>query len=565
MLLEVFKLIINTIIFILYFNLFIFSTLGFGLLTLKFFNLNRNSISFGLIGLIGLFTLTCIAYFTHIFLPHSYLHNIVAHGLGFFFLIFFFTKDKKFFLPNLTKVIALTILFLLALFIAKNHEDFPYYHLPYTIQIVENKVNFGIGFFNIAYRTPSSLFYLQSTFFLPYINIYLFHSSGLLILIFTNLFLLDNFFFRANEEKSNFIKVLSSLSFVFINIAFARLGAYGTDRGGQIIAFVIFILAFHYLNSENKNKLNLIKIILILITYIISFKSYFIVYLLIPFLFFLKDKNNKKIFNDYKIIISLIFFIALFLFINFSNSGCLLYPLKYSCFDNFSWSVTGKIAEHFSGWYELWSKSGATPDYRVENPSEYVKNFNWVSNWVKNYFMGKGLEVNFIILSIVIYYFIFLRSKNIIKKNTKFYSLYFLLILFLIVWFNKHPDFRYGGFVLYSLLFFIPVSIYLSRLEIKNNNLNKFFLATVIGTVIIFNTINILRITKAFNSDRELYSFKNFPFFNIRQPTYEVILLNDLSKAYLVKEDMCWATPSPCLASKLQRKTINNFQFFYNK
>lgn len=138
--------IINTIIFILYFNLFIFSTLGFGFLALKFFNLNRSTISFGLTGLIGLFTLTFIAYLSHLLFPHNYLHNIILHGAGFFFLIFFFVKDKKFFLPNLTKVLVLIISFILALFIAKNHEDFPFYHLPYTIQLVENKIQFGIGF-----------------------------------------------------------------------------------------------------------------------------------------------------------------------------------------------------------------------------------------------------------------------------------------------------------------------------------------------------------------------------------------------------------------------------------
>ena len=77
--------IINTIIFILYFNLFVLSTLGFGVLTIKFFNLNRSSTSFGLIGLIGFFALTFISYITHIFLPHNYLHNFVVHGLGFFF------------------------------------------------------------------------------------------------------------------------------------------------------------------------------------------------------------------------------------------------------------------------------------------------------------------------------------------------------------------------------------------------------------------------------------------------------------------------------------------------
>ena len=105
----------------------------------------------------------------------------------------------------------------------KNNEDFPYYHLPYASNIVNHKLQFGIAHFIIAFRTPSSLFYLQSLFYLPYINYYLFHSSGLLILIFSNLFFLDKFFFNKKSEKNLFIKILACLFFVFINIVFAAL------------------------------------------------------------------------------------------------------------------------------------------------------------------------------------------------------------------------------------------------------------------------------------------------------------------------------------------------------
>mgnify|MGYP007000461859 len=40
-------------------------------------------------------------------------------------------------------------------------------------------------------------------------------------------------------------------------------------------------------------------------------------------------------------------------------------------------------------WYEIWSKAGASPNYRVENFNEYLQNFNWVSNWLDNYFFNK--------------------------------------------------------------------------------------------------------------------------------------------------------------------------------
>jgi hypothetical protein len=137
-----------------------------------------------------------------------------------------------------------------------------------------------------------------------------------------------------------------------------------------------------------------------------------------------------------------------------------------------------------------------------------------------------------------------------------------LLILLFIIWFNKHPDFRYGGYVIYALLIFIPLSNYLSKFLI--NDPRKFLYFMAVLAVFIFNSKNLLRIRNEIIDHRELYSFKNFPFFNIRNPQYQIVLLNDDSKAYLVISDMCWATPSPCLSSILKRKTVNNYQIYYS-
>ena len=42
-------------------------------------------------------------------------------------------------------------------------------------------------------------------------------------------------------------------------------------------------------------------------------------------------------------------------------------------------------------WYELWSKGGAAPNFRVDNPEIYVLNFNWLKNWIEIYFLIKYL------------------------------------------------------------------------------------------------------------------------------------------------------------------------------
>jgi len=553
-------LIINTVAYIFCFLFLIFSILGYGIFTLHLFNINWKKLSLGLSGLVGLFCVTFISYITHLFLPHNFLHNIIVHILGISLLIFFIKKSN--FDLKIYKIFFIIILFISSLFISKNHEDFPYYHLPYIIHIVENKLQFGIGLINYSYGTSSSLFYLHSTFYLPYIKFYLFHSASLMILVFANIFFIDYF---TNLKKNSFIRILSSLSFVFINIVFARIAGFGTDRGGQIIAFVIFILLIEYLNNKKKST-QIVKILIIFILYIITIKSYFFPYIvLLLFLLITQFKVITKILYNLKITSFLVIFVLIFLFINFSNSACLLFPLKYSCFDNFSWSVTSKSAEHYSNWYELWAKAGATPNYRVVQPEKYVQFLNWVPNWFDNYFIGKGLDVTLTISFLTIFYFFVLKKKYINKVYNKFYFVYFFLFLLFFIWFNKHPDLRYGGYVLYSLLFFIPLSNYLSKFS--SNNSSKFLNIVAILAVIFFNGKNLLRINSAITDDRELYSFRNFPFFNIKNPEYKIILLNDNSQAYLMtdnKDNSCWATYTPCLSNILKRKTINNYNFYYN-
>jgi hypothetical protein len=166
-------LIINTAIYIFYFLFLTFSILGYGIFTFFLFNINWKNLSLGLSGLAGLFCVTFISYVTHIFFAHNFFHNILVHTFGIFLLIVFLKKN--FYNFRLSKIFFLIILFISSLFISKNHEDFPYYHLPYIIHIVENKLQFGIGLINYSYRTTSSLFYLNSTFYLPYIKFYLFH------------------------------------------------------------------------------------------------------------------------------------------------------------------------------------------------------------------------------------------------------------------------------------------------------------------------------------------------------------------------------------------------------
>ena len=90
------------------------------------------------------------------------------------------------------------------------------------------------------------------------------------------------------------------------------------------------------------------------------------------------------------------------IFVYFINTGCLVYPAKFTCFDNLSWSFNLSELDRMSLHYENWSKAGKTPNFSVENPFEHVKYFNWVPNWIEMYFFTKVSDFIFGLLFVML-------------------------------------------------------------------------------------------------------------------------------------------------------------------
>jgi hypothetical protein len=557
------------IIFISFYFLIFLSTLGFGFFFSRLIETNYNKINLGIIGILGICFLTFISYLTNFFFAHNYFHNILLHSVGLVCCLYFFIKSKQ--RKNFFTLFILSIILLSGLFLSKNHEDFPYYHLAFTLNLVESNTVIGVGNFNSGYRTPSSLFYLHSLLYLPYIKYYLFHSSGILILTFANFFLLEKFFLNKKYKNENFINILSALVFIFINLVFARLGAYGTDRAGQIVVFILIILLFDILNKKIYN-FDYIKIVSVLIIYIITIKSYFIVYLsLFLIIFYSLKKNNIFIIinKNLKFIILLsVFFISYFI-TNILNSGCLVYPVLLTCFDIFSWSADKDIIKDVNIWYELWAKAGATPNNVVQDRESYIKYLNWFPNWVNNYFFTKGSDTLSVILSIISLFFIFFISfkKNINKNiNIKYKILYFFIIIFSFIWFFKHPDLRYGGYVLISLLFFVPTSIYFSKFNIDDNKFYFFYKYIVIIVLIIFNFKNITRVNSEF-SRVDRYQYNNFPFFYVEKVNFKMQIIDNNIPIHIPENNNCWAVPFPCIEeyNNIAVKEFGLFKIFFKR
>jgi len=504
----------NLLVLIAYYFLILISILGYGLFFLEIFKKKISSTNLGYVGFFGIFVLLLYSYLSNFILAHSEIHNILLIILG---LILSFLKLFKNFSSYKKEFILTILVFCLissSLFLYKNHDDFPYYHFPYTYYLTQQSFYIGVGQFNHGFRTPSSIFYLNSLFYLPHAKYYLFHLGSIYILGFANIILLkkiDNFFSYLNfkKKKINVTNYLSLFSIIFINVFFYRIAEHGTDRSAQILIFLLIIELMIFINLKRIKSEDLFNLYL-LAALIISLKAFYILYAVffIPLLFFVKSKNQTYIqaisflfINKFFSIFLLMLFFTLFTY--FINTGCIIYPLNFTCFDNFNWGIAKEQVIRMNNHYELWSKAGLTPTSKVSNPSEYIQGFNWVKNWIDLYFFNKvsdfilGLIVTVFIVVIFFKKHLF-KVKN--KKINKFFYLIYIIIMILgVEWFYNHPALRYGGYCIIALLIFIPICL---KLDISNVNY-KYYIKSVIIllilTALVFNIRNINRIVKEIN------------------------------------------------------------------
>ena len=552
------------IIFLIFIFILIFSIIGYGKLFQKFFFNKEIDISNGLLGFFGLFFLSSISYFTHLIYPHNYLHNsvLIFFGVAVFFLFIF---NKQIEINKYSYLILLCLL--IGIFIAKSHDDFPYYHLPNAIHFTQNKLEFGLGNLNHGFKHHSSIFYLYSVFYLPFIEIYLFNFLNFLFLFFTSIFLFDNINKDFENKKFNNITLINIIFLILSVSIFNRIGEYGTDITGQLVSLILICLSLDVILKKETKFYNLL-IILTLLIYLITIKTYFVLYIIFPvtLIFFFNDYLSiLKKFIISKLFIFLLVVALLFIIINVSATGCVIYPVSTLCFPNyFSWGIELSTIDYLSQWYEIWSKAGAGPDFREQNPSEYIKKFNWFANWIDRYFFTKVTDFLFsIFLCYLVVYFLFRKYLNfkfsLIKKEN---IILIGLFIISIIWFLKFPSLRYGGYAIFISIFTI---IFVQFFHFSNLNyfeLKKKFLILFSLSILIFISKNVLRINHELNYTA-VENFKSFPFFYVKKVKFDEILING-EKIYKV-DGMCWATNSPCLRN-INKKIIfiKNYRVYLN-
>lgn len=557
--------IINLLIFLLFYFIFFLSTVGYGLLVNNFIKLNFEIKNYFFYSFLGIIFLTFLSYFTIFFISHNEIFNSFLHLFG-LSIFLFYRKEIK--IDKKSLIIFLVIF--CGLIISKTHDDFSYYHLPQILNFSTNKLQIGLANLDLTYAHHSSIFFLSSLFYIPIFKYYFVHIPN--FLIFSNILILF-FNLLKNSKFSNLTNIFILYSISFILLKFTRVSEFGSDIPGQIaILFLVYLILETIIDNSSLKK-NFLFSLLILV-FCITLKTYFIVYSLFIFYFLYKIKIFKllSLLKEKKIFFIYIFLILFFFFIiNLLTSGCLIYPMNNFCFENLYWGMPNNEVKDYKLWYEIWSKSLAGAGYQLENKEYLVKNFLWIPHWYKNYFIGKVTDL-LLLLSLLssIFLFLFSFKKKIIKnkKKLKFSKLliiaYFLIF---IIWLYKHPQLRYGGYAPLFIMFAVPISIYLSKFNFTFKEFKKKFSILVFICLTFFVTKNINRINLEFERN-DLYKFTNFPFFSV--PEFEYKKKEIIKNVYIyrpVEDISCWDTPSPCgFEENLKaNKKFGRIIFFRNK
>ncbi len=516
-------------------------------------------------GLIGLIFLAFLSIFINFFIPLS--KNITS--LVFFtFLFYSFFFEKKIILLNLKKILVISFFSSIVLILSKiNTPDAGLYHLPFTQIINDYKIILGSVNLHFRFGTVSNFQYIAAFF-----NNYLFQENGINIplavtfgFFITFLFEKILYFFRIkNNQKFEFHKYIYLFFILLTSLySFSRYSNYGNDMPAHIYFYFLI-----YIIIDNKNiRSNEFLFLISLITFfLISNKIFFILTILIPTFFFIKSKNFNFLKTRYFYILA---FLALIVFLkNVLISGCVFYPVSFSCFDSLVWTNLNEVIfEASSG--EAWSK-GWSDQVEISSYQHYSSNFNWLNSWFKVHFKVILEKFGPIILFFLIFFgILFFNNKNNLINSIKirpiknFNIVLVISIICFIFWFLKFPLYRYGYCFLILLtycLFTLNISLIFKKINIK---LIKTYTLYVMVLGLVFFTIkNLNRIHNNYNIIYSSYPWPNLTSDHLDDsfPILKKVFIGD--NFYIYSKSHCMYSLSPCTHYNKKNLKINNFNTY---
>lgn len=458
-----------------------------------------NSIFFQILK--GIILVSFFALLIHFFLPlNIYINSFLILTI---IILSFFNGNIYLVKKNIDKLLIISFISTLFIIFSNiNRPDAALYHLPYVSYLNEQKLVIGLNNIHFRFGVSSIIQYLSAINY----NI-LFGVNGisvpLSILALTIIFYFLEKIISCIKNK-NFDLEFFFILFVTIFIAYKmnRYSGYGNDNTTHLLYFLLISIL---LNSEYKKNFDLICYISI---FIFLNKNTYILVFLIPLIYFFKNKIHYNRINFIKKIISpYAVFLYLWLIKNVLISGCIIFPMKSSCFSDLSWSKEQKTVAQISESGEAWSKGW--PQYDGDlNIEDFNKKFQWVSAWTKTHakLILKILLPYILFLILIVCLIRFQKEKDsFLKKNKDLNLIISINLIFVFIFFFKFPLLRYGSSYLITLISLLFIS------QINKFNINFVNKLTKILFLLIIVVFNLKQIMKIKNNFHREYLNKPWP------------------------------------------------------
>ena len=502
---------------------------------------------------LGLILISLVITIIHFFLKINVLISVLIFSLG---ILFFFYKKKisalKFFKGESINYL-LIILLLIPIFLSqKYHEDFGYYHLPYAIGFIEEKIIFGFANIDKSYVYNSIWLNLYSIFFLNDKNFNFLTLPSFLLFLSFILFSVHQLISKNEKTISDYFLLIALFYFI---LKFTRISEFGVDLPAAIFSIlsIYYFLKFSETDSIDEQK-EYFFLSLIFSIFSILIKLSSIPLILLPiFLYFKYFKNLKSDFFEFKFLFIYIL-VSSFLIQQFIYTGCLFFPSNLTCL-SVSWFSEDSIS--LSKELELINKSYFSSANYTLSPDEYIKNFNWLSYWFKRNFVE--ISEHFLTMFLPVLLFLFFQKKKIDKEfflKDKL-GLYLFLILGLLFWLNFSPVYRFAISLFLTLTFILLVS------NLVSCNFSKRIFLIFIMTFIFFSfSKNIIRLTKVENIFLGILKIDNKYILHDKNANqlikiYQPDIRSNSTNGWQGR--LCWNIPFICSYNKLDIRKKNGY------
>ncbi len=498
----------------------------------------------------GFIFLSFLALLLNFFFPLNRFINTIILLIP---LIILLKKFSYFYNLNFLKFLVINSIIIFLLITKSNvyRPDAYLYHIPFIDILNHNKIIIGLSNLHYRFGHISIIQYSSSIF-----NNYIFLKNGIFfsIAIIASA-IITNFIFNLinsiekNKYDIHFFFVLFVI--IFISYKMNRYSEYGNDSPTH---FMFFYLISEILKSLSEKKDNLPELILIS-AFILMNKITMSLSIILPLLLF--KKISKSVLLN-KTNFFTIIFLFLWLIKNILISGCIIYPIKNTCFSNLSWSdieLTKKVSVENEAWTKGWIDQKGENKYST---NDYIKDFNWIKTWSQNHLKKINSIVTPYVVFLLIIFFIFLiRSKinNSVNKPLTYLYLIFLLGIFSLVWFLKVPVFRYGYSYVISFICLILAYFIYSRNNLGNRKIFISVIFLCISIFIIKNSIRIFDLDK--NVAKEIWP--KIILFDQKKKLKQVKLSN---LTYYESPSECGFGYPPCTNYqnlKLKSKIVNSY------